>query len=222
MNAPMISPGDYLRLRAPQAGVLYYPGCGTDWGPLHLFGSHQQITAAIYVDYAIEREAARRLLTVIPGWDVVAEPEDLTPDYLRVEAWDRCWPDSSEALRVARPGSAFGLASRVGNGSANVEFVFLATEATQTFSLLHQRDLATSIVVLQDHVFGCNWSPFGGESLLYQAARDSAHLPDLLFVAHSTDPWPGYRQVSEYAVLDGQQHDHARALFARDVRHDDR
>ena len=216
-----MTPDDYLRRRPQSNGVLYYPGSGTDWGPLNLFGIHEQIATAIYVDYTITNAAARQFLTTIPGWlDVAAMPEDVQPDYLGVDSWDRCWSDEPDARRFAHPDRAFGLLSRVASQTAKLEVIFLATEAIQTYSLLLRRGLGASVVVLQDHGFGLNWSSFGGDSVLYRVNHQQ--LPDLLLVGENTVPWPEYHQVSDYAVIEGQQHDHPRALFAREGRHADR
>lgn len=208
------SPTEYLRSRPAKHGVLFYPGAGTDWGPLTLFGSHRQITKAICVDYAIREDEARAALSRLQGWRTTAM-EALTPDYLGISRWEESWPGDPAAQRFAQPSNAFGFVCSVAGEAGTVELVFLATEATRTYSLLLERSIRPSVIVLQDHGFGLNWARFGGASPLYEASRPPEMLPAHLLVAENTLPWPGYGQASSYSHMSEQMHDHARAVFAR-------
>lgn len=197
---PVTSPAEYLRRKPARRGTLYYPGSGTDWSPLHLFGSSQHIGTAIYVDYLVEKDAAGVFLTTIPGWQgAPATLEDVEPDYVGVGSWDRCWAEEPDAYHFAHPDQAYGLRSRVATQTAEVEVIFLATEAIQTYSLLLRRGLRASVVVLQDHGFGLNWSSFGGDSRLYRAGcQHPMLLPDLLLVGDNTAPHG--RSIAKYPI----------------------
>ena len=215
--AQMPTPPNYLKSlrREPKAlrrsANLYYPGSGTDDGPFRLFAENSKVATVIYADYLVSEHDARHFITHLPGWQLegaITRPE---PGFFRARTWEDFWPDDPLSRRAAGPQSAFALRATLSHSTRTVEFLFLGTEAIQTFSILAKSRLLPTFVVLQDHGFGNNWAKFGGESNLFTRAS-LAGLPQLLLVATNTDPWPGYEQASEFIAQEDQ---HGRALFRR-------
>ena len=194
--------------------ILYYPGSGTDYGPFRLFAENSNVTTVIYADYRVTEHEARQFITHLPGWQLEGEIERLEPDFFRADWWEDFWPDDPASRENAGPPTAFALRATLSRSTKSVEFLFLATEAIQTFSILAESGLVPTMVVLQDHGFGCGWAKFGGESNLFTSAS-SVGLPQLLLVAANTAPWPGYGRASESTEYDEQMPTHPRALFRR-------
>jgi hypothetical protein len=113
----------------------------------------------------------------------------------------------------SNPSNGRGIQCSLNMPNGSLKFIFLRTEAHQTYANLLDTELQPDIVVLQEHGFGCNWQDFGGQSAMHSAAAITRNLPRWLFVAENTKPWPGYEQVETFAVQDGQMHAHGRALF---------
>ena len=98
----------------------------------------------------------------------------------------------------------------------SLEFIFMATEAVQTYFVMAEAGYAPTAVVLQDHGNGWAGRPmFGGEGELYERAPKAGALPQMLFVAKNTVPWPDYERVTDWRVYEGQMHNHPRAIFVR-------
>ena len=219
-NAPLPTPEEYLKSlrREPKASgrnaILYYPGSGTDYGPFRLFAENSKVAKVIYADYLLSELDAREFITHLPGWQLDGEIVRPEPGFFHARTWEDFWPDDPLSRRAARPQSAFALRATLSNSRRFVEFLFLGTEAIQTFSILAKSRLLPTIVVLQDHGFGSGWANFGGESTLFTRAS-LAGLPQLLLVATNTVPWPGYEQTSEFIAQEDQ---HDRALFRRVLR----
>ena len=210
------NPQEYLRtITSAEKMVLYYPGSGTDWGPFSLFANNAPVSTVIYSDYGSDRKKAETLISSLhrSGWNG-GQLEELTPNDFGVSTWEEFWPDNEKSRKIAEPESAFAIQTHLSNSNgAKIRFIFLATEAIQTFSILVRAGITPTAIVLQDHGLGGGWAPFGGKSELWQAARELKALPELLFVANNTKPWSDYARVSDDAVYEGQMHDHRRALY---------
>lgn len=198
-----------------RCGILYYPGSGTDSGPFQLFAGNGFVETIIYADYRIKESDAREFVTSLQGWNA-GVIETIRPSDYGAHWWEEFWPDDERSRIDSDPWRAFAFRVKLSRtGASDVTFIFFGAEAIQTFSVISRAGVIPTVVVLQDHGFGCNWSIFGGgESPLYKIACDSG-FPQVLLVAENTDPWPGYEQVSDYEIRDGQMHNHARALFHR-------
>lgn len=212
-------PDEYLKSNHVPEVVLYYPGSGTDFGPIQLFAKNANVVVSkvVYADYChrIDQRTERDYVPRIDEWNT-ARIQRLGREYFGAAAWDDFWPEDAQGREFSIPEQAFAFTTYLSRpNAANIEFIFLATEATQTFSVLVRAGIIPTAIVLQDHGWGLNWRSFGGESILWQAAVDLNALPKLLFVADDTDPWPEYRKVSSSHVYPGQDHAHARAIFRR-------
>jgi len=210
-----MTPDEYLRTHPSSRGVLYYPGCGSDYGPLRLFVENGAIKTAIYTDYTIESPPLGKLFEKENGWKHTLV-EKLTCENLQAESWVDFWPNNSSSRRFASPHRARAFQTKFQSpNDASIQFIFCKTEGVQTLPCLIRAGLTPTIIVLQDHGFGCNWTSFGGNNQMYHLAQHMDALPELLFVARNTIPWTGYARVSEYVFYEGQMHHHKRALYRK-------
>ena len=191
---------------------LYYPGSGTDSAPLNLFTQAHFVSTVIYSDYTITLRQVRKFLTNLDGWTIETE-EALNPKDFGGSGWADFWPAHQAAQQPAQPKNAFGTSAILVDSSTRrkVNFLLLATEGIMTYARLLDVGFRPALVVVQDHGFGCNWTQFGGSSMLFDIARNN--LPRLIYVGENTTPWPGYKQVSEYGTPEGSG-GHRRALYS--------
>lgn len=211
------SPGsDVLSRLKPRDGlVLYYPGAGTDYGPLQHFALNLDLAVAVYVDYLASPSTIREMLRSVSATEPTLQR--VTPRDLGCRGWADFWPDQERSLMFARPSRAFGFQCDLQiHPGRSTRLIYLATEAHQTYHRLLGTALQPDLVVLQDHGFGGNWRDFGGESPMYRMACAAGALPSLLFSAgENTRVWPGYGAVGEPVLLAGQMHDYCRTLYQR-------
>lgn len=145
-------------------------------------------------------------------WAVLERRPDLD-NYLRQR---RDALSSSEASAV--PGVPSGTLGR--NDSATdhkpplIAFLHITADAVWVYDKLWAcARRAPYAILLQDHGFGGNWAPFGGDRApLRELARDCNALPPWLLVAENTPAWPGYREASELTEPRGDA-GHQRRLF---------
>ena len=207
----------------PQDGmVLFYPGCGTDYGPLLHFSQTERVSTAVYVDYLMTRGHIVELLRdLMRAAGVRAESPKLTPLRARdfgLAGWKDFWPETERSLVFGKPDKAFGVTCDLQlHPDQQTRLIFLRTEAHQTYCNLLNTSLQPNMVVLQDHGFGGNWQGFGDEeSPMYLAALECRALPQRIFVAEgNTRPWPGYRRSGSEILLEGQMHQYQRAVYER-------
>ena len=207
----------------PQDGmVLYYPGCGSDYGPLLHFSQTEHVSTAVYVDYLMTRtQIIEMLQDLYRAAGTQGEGPKLFPLRGRdfgLTGWKEFWPESERSLMFGKPDTAFGVVCDLTlQPNRSTRLIFLRTEAHQTYCNLLNTTLRPNMVVLQDHGFGGNWQDFGNEeSPMYLAALEQRALPPRLFVAESnTRPWPRYRRSGSELLLDGQMHQHQRAVYER-------
>ncbi|MCX7957736.1 MAG: hypothetical protein N3B13_01665 [Deltaproteobacteria bacterium] len=188
---------------------VYYPGSGTDEDPFILFSENSTIPLVIYIDYSLEIESVKEFINSRWGWQVVFS-KNVTPQDLGVKGWKDLWHEKC-TLSDYRKGYSHLWYLRNRNNRF-IYFLFIFSDAIQTFDRLLVAGLNPFTVVLQDHGLGFNWSYFGGDSLLYRYALNRKKLPKLIYVASNTKPWPNYYQVSEYGGLGGMGL-HSRALY---------
>ena len=210
-----IAPGSDVtsRLKPRDGLVLYYPGAGTDYGPLQHFALNLDLAVAVYVDYLIKPSMIRDMLYSVSATEPTLQT--VSPRDLGCRAWADFWPEEERSLMFARPSRAFGFQCDLQiHPGRSTRLIYLATEGHQTFGRLLGTALQPDLVVLQDHGFGGNWCDFGGDSPMYRIAHEADALPSLLFSADgNTRVWPGYEAVGEPMLLAGQMHAYRRCLY---------
>ncbi len=209
------APGaDLLSRLKPRDGlVLYYPGAGTDYGPLQHFALNLDLAVAVYVDYLIKPSMIRDMLYSVSATEPTLQR--VSPRDLGCRAWADFWPDQERSRMFARPSRAFGFQCDLQiHPGRSTRLIYLATEGHQTYRCLLGTALQPDLVVLQDQGFGGNWRDFGGDSPMYRLAQAAGALPPLLFsAAENTRVWPGYEAIAEPMLLAGQMHHYERRLY---------
>ena len=208
---------EYLKANPNFGKVLFYPGSGSDYSPLDLFINNSSINTIIYIDYEASRGEVVEMLRKIKDWDIddvdLGPENEIYPEDFNKKNWAEFWPNNKKSIEYANPDSAFAIKTLLQNRDTGntKEFIFFKTEAIQTYSILKDNGYVPDVIVLQNHGMGSQWSPFDGDSLLYQAAKNS--LPKYIYIAETPDmePWPNYTQVTEYEIRKPAQH--KRAIF---------
>jgi hypothetical protein len=218
----MTTPDVFLKSVNNKPRVVYYPGSWTDSSIFRVFAESGKVLSFIYSDYGIGYNGAIEFIHTLAnqGWQA-GEIENLQPRFFHVRSWESFWPpNNTNSRQFERPDNAFVIRTTLSRKNQTIDFMYLGTEGVQTYSVLSRARILPSVVVLQEHGFGSNWTKFGGDHELYRLAATHHSLPDLLFVAKGaeTEPWPGYHQVSNFVVYEGSMHDDARALFQRDFQ----
>ena len=216
------TPHDVLENQSShEGGTLFYPGSGSDWGPLRLFGEFAHFERVIYCDYHCRWAECRGHLNDGGFWEEAGYRQiscrEMSPVEWGLLSWNELWDkrsyQDSFATHSLHPRShAFELLlERKGRF---LTLVLLPTEAIGTFRYLLRRKVTIDAVVLQEHGFGGQWTNFGGESMLYEACQqDPSSCPQWLLIGENTKPWPGYSVASEGVVYRGQMHRFKRALY---------
>jgi hypothetical protein len=219
-----------------QSRVVYYPGSGLDGHPVSVFNRSRSAHCYVYADYGIRKE------------DLIEEIEERGfCGYAPERRIDLLMTDfgSGRADQVLRQGSprhgpAYDMSispygflqvfRREGRHDAShgtnrfvILFLFADGHAAYEALFCHYAQCPPFAVVLQDHGFGGNWSPFGEQGQLHRIAITSGVLPRYLLVARNTTPWNGYVQSRgpDEEFLDPVQatsYTHQRFLYEREIR----
>ncbi len=223
------APHDVLGSQTEKGGTLFYPGSGSDWGPLRLFEEFAHFNRVIYCDYLINwdryfrnlENAEHKPFWVEAGYRLLSYSLFM-PMQLGLLSWSELWDERSFKKPVREPIALHRMHDRLNaylvvleRDGRVVTLFLLPTEAVGTFGYLLRRQVAIDAVVLQEHAFGGQWTTFGGDSMLYEACKQQpSSFPRWLLVGDgSTLPWPGYSAVSEGVVYRGQMHRFERKLY---------
>lgn len=213
--------------------TVYYPGSGDDGHPVSLFSRSHAAHAFIYVDYGIRAADLIELINTkgFRGYDPVRRVNLSLQDF-----GGDVWAGDPPGMRPSRdfmiqdePPYAFiqlfrrqeGLGEAHGARLFAILFLFADGHAAYEAIYVRRRSsIPPFAVVLQDHGFGGNWSPFGNGGCLHQIAQHAGQLPDFLLVAENTAPWTEYDLVRDQAgnllmQSPGGMHNHMRALWFR-------
>lgn len=217
--------------------LLYYPGSATDGHPLCVFGKSHAVHCFVYADNGFSKVELERQLTDPTdhhhplGYRLVSLV-DVAEDELTPHGWTphATLPQSADAHFTAirppeGPFAVFAVLEREetrgdDHGPERLAILHVGGDAYATFDALfcQKESKPPYAVLLQDHSTGNNWNKegFGGESLLWQLAKENGgQLPKWLFVAtDNTEPWPGYTAASDACY--GGSHVVPRVLFKSD------
>ena len=128
----------------------------------------------------------RHFITHLPGWNLEGEIESLEPGFFGASHWRKFWPKDPQFLGETGPQNAFALRAKLSSSTKSVQFIFLGTEASQTYRILANCNLLPTAIVLHNgwHL-GAGPHGFGDGSALHHQAR-TAGLPQLLLVGANT------------------------------------
>jgi hypothetical protein len=181
-----------------------------------LFLNNSTIDFVIYADYGSEHFAPEEIVSHLHGWEITRSCE-LYPEDFNQNSWENFWHGNPRSREFGNPVNAGGVKLILQNAQGKkVMFIYLRTDAVQTYKVLKDAGKTPNVIVIQDHGFGGNWTFFGGgeaeeDSPLYLLAVDS--LPNYILVGDGcTTPWNGYTAVTEAAEFQGM-HVNNRTLY---------
>jgi hypothetical protein len=215
-NLPSLS--EYIRSNPSEFNIIYYPGAGNDFSPMHIFGINGKPSEMYFVDFFTNSSEINQIKENIDrlGQNI----EILSPAYFNKNTWLDFWPPSAidNEAQISNPEKSWGRKAVIQTNDTATPFsmIYLAAEGVKTASVLLENNIFPDVVVLQNHYGVFN---FGGEnSELYHAMKN--HLPKYLLAQTDNElsmVWPGYEQVTHegfpeiYHSL--PQHGNKRALF---------
>ena len=86
------------------------------------------------------------------------------------------------------------------HGAARFAVLFLAADGHATYDALFCQGNGLAppqYMVLQDHGFGGNYSPFGARGLTHRIAKACGAFPEFMLKAESTEIWRGYDRCTD-------------------------
>lgn len=190
--------------------VVFYPGSGSDGQPIQVMGSTRFSHSFIYVDYGRDRQSIVRSLEYRDSWfkgyalfDRFDVPErELTPfgwtPHLTID-------ELGEEPHRFVSGPPFGFMQILvrekgfdeSHGPERLAILFLHADGVATYDALFCQSGATPpfTMVIQDHGWGGQFTPFGESGLLKRLAINTDRLPEYLLIASITDAWSGYTKI---------------------------
>lgn len=224
-----MSPEEYLHTIARKSfgvsgvPIIYYPGAGEDSGPIEMFlSSLDEGLIAVYADYHVQHEEIDRLIKKLTKYNGTDRPKitELTPGDFGVKSTRSFWPTKTACTEYEWERLQFETRSMSGDEffgmrfffcQLNLTLIYLKTEAIQTLKVLQKNNLFPDLIVLEDPNYGGEWTPFGGDSKLFKAAK---HKPKFIYVSHNTQPWPGYVSVTDSRVDSSSCHRQERVIYS--------
>ena len=215
--------------------VVFYPGSGFNGHPVKVFGGSHSAHSFVYADYHITQAILEAELEHptqgFRGYHRLARlqlherdlvPTGWTPHVRAGEVPSGRFQFASVA---ADPFGFLEILERDTNvddshGAQRLAILFLGADAIATYDALFCQGRGSPppfAVLLQDHGFGGNYNRFGQGSLLEGIAKRCELMPQWLLVAEDTDPWDGFKRVSEVRWSSGGMHHNRRFLYRRSV-----
>jgi len=207
--------------------TLFYPGSGSDGGPIASFNKAVACHCFIYVDYTVPREnILRQVHHSIRGYSSIAhfdlEMSDLTP-----EGWEPTAKAYDGKQPWAELTASFGFIAILERGPSEDDehgarrfaLLCLGADGFAAFDALFCQPSSLQspwCVVIQDHGFGLNYDRFGRGGILERLASCAKHMPRLLLVGDGSEPWNGYKRIPYIDPEQMGQHAHDRYLWERD------
>jgi hypothetical protein len=149
---------EFLR-QLPILKRVYYPGSGKDIETLSFILSELKIVDdIIYSDYIEHLELEE--LSSIPEWEVL-KVIPLNPYDFNKNDWAKFWFNHENSRQFAEPYQKTLNLFILHNKKTHkiVRFFQLGTEGVGTYEALISSRLRPNLIILADHVLGCNWNP---------------------------------------------------------------
>ena len=223
-------PGDQVSFEQFMSGrVGYYPGSREDGNLVSECNRAQCVHTFLYVDYGIKREFLKNLLAkenAFRGYHLIGyvdwNESDLTPHGpypLGINYGFRGNP--RQGLVIDEPPyvfmAVFERDAEKGDdwGAERFAVAFLFADGIAAYYNLFVKEYqkAPWIVLLQDHVFGGNYSSFGKGGLLDAIIKQYGVRPKYALCAVGTRIWDGYDEVEGLTPVRGGMHNFLRKLF---------
>ena len=184
--------------------LVFYPGSGGDGSTVQFFNEGRAAHCFLYVDYGMTRDAVLEELEArgFRGYSTIA-CIDLAESDFRTGQWKpHVLPSEVHySFPTVTPYAFIAILEKqltaTVDGAARLAIMFLAADGHAAYDALfcqEQSGPPPLCVVLQDHGFGGNHSPFGSEGLMEKVAERTGRFPSLLLVGDNTAPWRGYNR----------------------------
>lgn len=209
--------------------VVFYPGSGHDGHAVKAFGSAHAAHCFVYVDYDLPQSSIEAALDHplehFRGYRTIVRrsltQRDLLPNNWHPHASSAAPPSQRPQivpygfLEVLERETGFGPE----HGAERLAILFLGADGHATYDALfcQANQVPPFAILMQDHGFGGNYSPFGRGGIMEQIANNMDRKPDFLLVADNTNAWDGYQLISDVEGELGSQH--SRRLFSRSSTH---
>ncbi len=204
--------------------VVYYPGSGEDGHPVKLFATAHFAHCFVYVDYGLSQarleSALEDPLNKFLGYKTISRIQISENNLVPAG-----WVPHVEMHEVNRFRNRLGRVAESpfcfleilereegrdeDHGPARLAILFLGADGIASYDALFCQNTSEGppfLLVLQDHGFSGNYSPFGKGGLLEKIAKRSQTFPSWLLVGNNTKPWDGFGEVqgAEGDQVDGQ------------------
>lgn len=225
------NPGEGLDKRALHSSrFIYYPGAGGDFHAVEVFGLSGAAHLFIMVDQFYTKNSCLGMLqnpstgcynAGFLNEYYVFSYQGLSLQrigYRIPQRYDRSIYGENEDGCVS-----FAILERkepndIDHMPRRLAILFLRADGHTCYEALFSRRMLKRTpyaVLLQDHGFGGNYSPFGHGGILEELAQSSLCLPRYIFSGEDTQPWVGYTPCPEVDMSPGGLHAIPRRLLKR-------
>ncbi|WP_295393233.1 hypothetical protein [uncultured Thiodictyon sp.] len=196
------------------SGSVYYPSCEFDGQPIKFLAGN--FYSFVYVDYGVERDKMVGQLDSFRGYNLLAY-RNLTPQELTPHGWTPVQPtpaDGNPQSHMSWLKAPFGVWAILQrnkeygpeHGPERFSLIYLGGDGVASFqALYHGNQVAPAVVAIiqPGHSFGCNWTNFTDENLIFARSvlENPAGAPDYLIYGgwgdghyYSEPCWPRYYQ----------------------------
>jgi len=181
--------------------TLYYPGAGFDFETLKYFIENSTVKKFYYCDYMNFEITPDRISEEMRIYFELSDYDtsliaDLRPKYFGKNEWIGFWYKDTPMFGGSIANS-FALLFKIKKGKKSWDFIYLGTEAIQTYEVLVQNNIKLDVVVTQDHGFGGLWTTFCKGSKLEEISHNYNKMPMILHVGENHEAWNSYSQISD-------------------------
>ena len=211
-------PGDRFYLRNfMKSRVVFYPGAGSDFHPIKLFGSSGAAHGFILVDYGFDAEQAEGILsTCTPSEFSLIHLERLSLDEVFNPTWERHF---DLELREEEARGSFSNPDRfalfaVLEGHTRIAVLYLGFEAVEAYDRLFCQGSSAKPpygILVQNHGMGGDWCPLADPDSHIAQLAEKFGRPRWLIGQDNYENWRDYEPVSD--ITHGGMHSVARRLF---------
>lgn len=208
--------------------VVFYPGSGDDDHAIRTFAESKAAHCFVHADYCMSRSQIESW--ILSGEGVFRHYRPLLSQNLAIgdvfpRGWKAHFPrhEADEfSFRSVRRFVTLHILERVGEFDGpgdRIAILFVGDDAHATYDALfcqRRRRRPPFAILLQDHGYGGNYSPFGHGGHLENIARTTSTYPELTFVGENTEAWPDYKMISDYPPDAGGMHRMMRHLYRRE------
>ena len=204
-----------------QERVVFYPGAGTDFHPLEIFGGAGAAHCFVMADYWFTLQQVADVLSNAPiagfGLDSLVRlslEEVFKPNWTR--HFDQDLIEEDERLRFFKMINSEGFAffALFNNGSRRLALLYLGFEAVEAYDRLFCKGRSPKPpygILVQNHGMGGDWNQMANPDSYVAQLADEFGRPRWLIGEDGRENWRDYEPVSD--ITYGEMHSTARRLL---------